>query len=146
MMESKINNSLSPKNWVTSLNGDDLCTVRSRTISDSATSSSVFSQNSEEAAVGASELCRSISRSGGGGGGNGYANPSSRQLTHHLKNGNGGLHRQLNESLQGRYVVGRLYFIFYNLSVSWGFFFEKKKKKFLKEQMASSGIMAYRYL
>ena len=118
MMESKINNSLSPKNWVTSLNGDDLCTVRSRTISDSATSSSdIFSQNSEEAG---SELCSSFSR--GGAAGNGYANPSSRQLTHHLKNGNGGLHRQLNESLQGRYVVGRLYFIFYNLSVSWGFF------------------------
>ena len=104
-MESKINTSLSPKNWVTSLNGDDLCTVRSRTISDSATSSSdIFSQNSEEAG---SELCSSFSR-GGGAAGNGYANPSSRQLTHHLKNGNGGLHRQLNESLQGRYVVGRL--------------------------------------
>ena len=61
-MESKINNSLSPKNWVTSVNGDDLCTVRSRTISDSATSSSVFSQNSEEAG---SELCSSSFSRGG---------------------------------------------------------------------------------
>ena len=79
-------NTLSPKNWVTTLNGDDHSTVMSRTISDSA-SSSALSPNSEEAG----ELS---------GFSLGYAN--QRRLNLQMNNGSGFRHRRLNESLHAR--------------------------------------------